>query len=130
VDVLIPAALPSAITVENASKVQAKIIVEGANGPLTAEADEIIHNQKKILVIPDILANAGGVIVSYLEWVQNRQGSKWTQEKVYKQADRILQDAYNRVYEVSQKYHTSMRTAAYIVAINRVAQAYQAGTNL
>lgn len=128
VDVLIPAALPNAITVENASQVRAKLIVEGANGPLTAEADEIIHNQKRILIIPDILANAGGVIVSYLEWVQNRQGSKWTQEKVYKQADKLLQDAYNSVYETAQKYHTSMRTAAYIVAINRVAQAYQAST--
>ncbi len=128
VDVLIPAALPNAITVENASKVRAKLIVEGANGPLTAEANEIIGGQKKILIIPDILANAGGVIVSYLEWVQNRQGSKWTQEEVYKQADKLLQDAYDRVYETAQKYRTSMRTAAYIVAINRVAQAYQAST--
>jgi glutamate dehydrogenase (NAD(P)+) len=126
VDILIPAALSNAITAENAHKVRAKLIVEGANGPLTAEADEIISGQKKIFIIPDILANAGGVIVSYLEWVQNKQGSQWTQEEVYKQADRLLQDAYTRVYQTAQRYHTSMRTAAYIVAINRVAQAYQA----
>lgn len=126
VDVLIPAALPHAITIQNANDIRAKLIVEGANGPLTAEADEIINSQKKILIIPDILANAGGVIVSYLEWVQNRQGSKWPKEKVYKQADKLLQNAYERVYQTAQKYNTSMRIAAYIVAINRVAQAYQA----
>ncbi|ACE06171.1 hypothetical protein Aasi_0793 [Candidatus Amoebophilus asiaticus 5a2] len=130
VDVLIPAASPNAITHENAHQVQAKLIVEGANGPLTAEADEIIHNHKNIMVIPDILANAGGVVVSYFEWVQNRQGTKWPIEKVYQKADYIIQDAYNRVYEASKKYQTSMRKAAYIVAVNKVAQAYQLRSTL
>lgn len=130
VDVLIPAASPNAITHENAHRIQAKLIVEGANGPITAEADEIIHNRKNIMVIPDILANAGGVVVSYFEWVQNRQGTKWPIEKVYQKADYIIQDAYNRVYEASKKYNTSMRTAAYIVAVNKVAQAYQLRTTL
>jgi glutamate dehydrogenase (NAD(P)+) len=130
VDVLIPAASPNAITHENAHQIQAKLIVEGANGPITAEADEIIHKRKNIMVIPDILANAGGVVVSYFEWVQNRQGTKWPVEKVYQKADHIIKDAYTKVYEASQKYNTSMRTAAYIVAINKVAQAYQLRTTL
>jgi len=130
VDVLIPAASPNAITHENAHQVQAKLIVEGANGPITAEADEIIHNRKNIMVIPDILANAGGVVVSYFEWVQNRQGTKWPIEKVYQKADYIIQDAYNRVYEASKKHQISMRKAAYIVAVNKVAQAYQLRSTL
>jgi glutamate dehydrogenase (NAD(P)+) len=130
VDVLIPAASPNAITHENAHKVQARLIVEGANGPITAEADEIIHNHKNIMVIPDILANAGGVVVSYFEWVQNRQGTKWPIEKVYQKADYIMQDAYSRVYEASKKYQTSMRKAAYVVAVNKVAQAYQLRSTL
>jgi glutamate dehydrogenase (NAD(P)+) len=129
VDILIPAASPHVITSENAAYIQAKLIVEGANGPITADADSIIHD-KGIMVIPDILANAGGVVVSYFEWVQNRQGTKWSKEKVYQKADKILQDAYHRVYEITQKYNTSMRTGAYIVAINKVAEAYQLRNNI
>ncbi|OJW68926.1 MAG: amino acid dehydrogenase [Candidatus Amoebophilus sp. 36-38] len=129
VDILIPAASPHVITSENAGQIQAKLIVEGANGPISAAADDMIH-QRGIMIIPDILANAGGVVVSYFEWIQNRQGTKWAKEKVYRKADKILHDAYHSVYETAQKHHTSMRTAAYIVAISKVAEAYQVRTSI
>lgn len=124
VDVLVPAAKEDVITAENADSIQAKMIVEGANGPTSANADDII-NEKGILVVPDILANAGGVTVSYFEWVQNRIGYKWTLDRVNRRADRIMKDAFDRVFETAQKYKVSMRLAAYMVAIDKVASTYK-----
>lgn len=120
VDVLVPAALEDQITTENAHRIKAKLIVEGANGPTAASADKILDD-KGILVVPDILANAGGVSVSYFEWVQNRLGYFWTEERVNRRADRIMKQAFENVYAASQKYKVSMRLAAYIVAIDKVA---------
>lgn len=123
VDVLVPAALEDVITAANADKIQAKLIVEGANGPTSAKADAII-NEKGIMAVPDILANAGGVTVSYFEWVQNRLGYKWTADRVNRRSDRIMKDAFEHVYEASKKYNVPMRIAAYIVAIDKVAKTY------
>lgn len=124
VDVLVPAAVEDVITEHNAHDIKAKLIVEGANGPTSASADPII-NEKGIMVVPDILANSGGVTVSYFEWVQNRQGFKWTEEMVTERADRIMSDAFEKVYATSQKYNVPMRIAAYVVAIDKVAQTYK-----
>ncbi|GAA4003720.1 Glu/Leu/Phe/Val dehydrogenase [Hymenobacter fastidiosus] len=124
VDVLVPAAVEDVITEHNAHSIRAKLIVEGANGPTSASADPII-NEKGIMVVPDILANSGGVTVSYFEWVQNRQGFKWTEEMVTERADRIMSDAFEKVYATSQKYKIPMRIAAYVVAIDKVAQTYK-----
>ncbi|GMQ28726.1 Glu/Leu/Phe/Val dehydrogenase [Algoriphagus confluentis] len=123
VDVLVPAALEDVITAANADKIRAKLIVEGANGPTSAKADAII-NEKGIMAVPDILANAGGVTVSYFEWVQNRLGYKWTADRVNRRSDRIMKDAFEHVYQASQKYDVPMRIAAYIVAIDKVAKTY------
>jgi len=121
VDVLIPAAMEDVITPENAPDIKAKLIVEGANGPTSANADHII-NEKGIVVVPDILANAGGVTVSYFEWVQNRLGYKWEHERVNRRNERILTEAFQKVHKTSEQYDVSMRIAAYIVAIDKVAQ--------
>ncbi|EIM78755.1 glu/leu/phe/val dehydrogenase [Nitritalea halalkaliphila LW7] len=123
VDVLVPAAVEDVITIKNVDKIKAKLIVEGANGPTSARADAII-NEKGIMAVPDILANAGGVTVSYFEWVQNRLGYKWTAERVNRRSDRIMKDAFDHVYEASIKYDVPMRIAAYIVAIDKVAKTY------
>jgi glutamate dehydrogenase/leucine dehydrogenase len=123
VDVLVPAAVEDVITIKNVDKIRAKLIVEGANGPTSAKADAII-NEKGIMAVPDILANAGGVTVSYFEWVQNRLGYKWTAERVNRRSDRIMKDAFDHVYEASVKYDVPMRIAAYIVAIDKVAKTY------
>ncbi|MFT4834281.1 MAG: glutamate dehydrogenase/leucine dehydrogenase [Marinoscillum sp.] len=124
VDVLVPAAIEDVITEENASKIKAKLIVEGANGPTSAKADAIL-NAKGIMAVPDILANAGGVTVSYFEWVQNRLGYKWTAERVNRRSDRIMKTAFDKVYETAQQYDVSLRIAAYIVAIDKVAKTYK-----
>lgn len=124
VDVLVPAAVEDVIHADNVNQVKAKLIVEGANGPTSAEADTII-NEKGIMVAPDILANAGGVTVSYFEWVQNRLGYKWTRERVNRRSDRIMKDAFDKVYKTSLKYKVPMRIAAYIVAIDKVAETYK-----
>ncbi|MTI39073.1 Glu/Leu/Phe/Val family dehydrogenase [Fulvivirga lutimaris] len=124
VDVLVPAATEDVITSQNADQIKAKLIVEGANGPTSAKADNII-NDKGIMVTPDILANAGGVTVSYFEWVQNRLGYKWTGERVNRRSDRIMKDAFDNVYRTSQEHDVSMRIAAYIVAIDKVAKTYK-----
>ena len=124
VDVLVPAAKEDVINNENARYIQAKMIVEGANGPTSASADDII-NEKGILVVPDILANAGGVTVSYFEWVQNRIGYKWTLDRVNRRSDRIMKDAFDKVFLVSQQYKVPMRIAAYIVAIKTVSDTYK-----
>lgn len=124
VDVLVPAATEDVINLGNANNIKAKLIVEGANGPTAARADEII-NDKGTVVVPDILANAGGVTVSYFEWVQNRLGYKWTEERVNRRSDRIMKEAFDKVYQTSQEYNVSMRIAAYIVAIDKVAKTYK-----
>lgn len=123
VDVLVPAAVEDVITIANADQIKAKLIVEGANGPTSAKADAIL-NEKGIMAVPDILANAGGVTVSYFEWVQNRLGYKWTADRVNRRSDRIMKDAFDTVYQASLKYKVPMRIAAYIVAIDKVAQTY------
>lgn len=124
VDVLVPAALEDVITSKNADKIQASMIVEGANGPTSAGADSIIHD-KGIIVVPDILANAGGVTVSYFEWVQNRLGYKWSEERVNRRSDRIMKEAFDRVYDAAMKHDVSLRIAAYIVAIDKVANTFK-----
>jgi glutamate dehydrogenase (NAD(P)+) len=124
VDVLIPAATEDVIKIHNAHKIKARLIVEGANGPTSAPADDVI-NENGIIVAPDILANAGGVTVSYFEWVQNRLGYKWTEERVYRRSDRIMKEAFNRVFETHKTYNVSLRIAAYIVAIDKVAKTYK-----
>jgi len=124
VDVLVPAATEDVITVTNAKKIQAKLIVEGANGPTSSKADSIIY-EKGISVVPDILANAGGVTVSYFEWVQNRLGYKWTADRVNQRSDQIMKEAFDNVYRVATEYKVSMRIAAYMVAIDKVAKTYK-----
>lgn len=124
VDVLVPAAVEDVITVHNADKIQAKLIVEGANGPTSASADSIIYD-KGIVVVPDILANAGGVTVSYFEWVQNRLGYKWTAERVNRRSDRIMNTAFENVYATAKKHNISLRLAAYVVSIGKVAETYK-----
>ncbi len=120
VDVLVPAAMEDQITAENANDIKAKLIVEGANGPTSWMADETL-NKKGIMVVPDILANAGGVTVSYFEWVQNRLGYYWTEERVNRRADRTMKQSFEQVYATAQKHNVSWRIAAYIVAIDKVA---------
>lgn len=124
VDVLVPAATEDVITGSNAPNIKAKLIVEGANGPTSSKADAII-NEKGIMVVPDILANAGGVTVSYFEWVQNRLGYKWTADRVNRRSDRIMKDAFINVYKISKEYNVSMRIAAYMVAIDKVSKTYK-----
>tara|TARA_Y100000768_G_scaffold380823_1_gene358524 strand:+ start:2324 stop:3616 length:1293 start_codon:yes stop_codon:yes gene_type:complete len=123
-DVLIPAALENAITEKNVNSIKAKVIVEGANGPTSHEADSIIE-EKGIIAVPDILANAGGVIVSYFEWVQNRLGFKWTKNRVYRRSDSIIKQSFNNVFSISKKHKVSLRTAAYIAAIDKVSRTYK-----
>jgi len=121
-DVIIPAALDDVFDAELAKKVKCKFIVEGANGPTLPDADEIFQ-KRGIIVIPDILANAGGVVVSYFEWVQNIQQFKWVAERIQDELSRFLCDAYDRVEVVAKSKKCSFRTAAYIIGLGRVAKA-------
>lgn len=121
-DILIPAALENVITKSNASNIKAKVIVEGANGPTTTEADEIL-DANKVLVVPDILANAGGVTVSYFEWVQNLTRESWSEEIVNKKLEEKIVNAFYQVYKWSQELKIPMRVAALALAVNRVAEA-------
>lgn len=121
-DILIPSALENQITHKNASKIKAKIIAEGANGPTTPEADEILHD-RSIFLVPDILANAGGVTVSYFEWVQNLQELLWNEEEISDRLTRIMKRIFAEVLNISQKDKVDMRTAALMLGIGRVAEA-------
>jgi glutamate dehydrogenase (NAD(P)+) len=121
-DILVPAALEMQITQENAQRLQCRILAEGANGPTTPEADAILR-QKDIFVIPDILANAGGVVVSYFEWVQDLQNFFWTEEEITKKLRDILVKAFHEVLQMSQKQDVEMRLAALMIGIDRVARA-------
>jgi glutamate dehydrogenase (NAD(P)+) len=120
VDVLIPAALENQITIENAPNIKAKVIIEGANGPTTPDANKLLH-ERGIFIVPDILANSSGVTTSYFEWVQDRYGYFWTEKEVNDRLEAKMCEAFNAVLQNSIKYNVDMRTAAYIVAISRVA---------
>jgi len=122
VDVLIPAAMENQINKEIANHIQAKIIVEGANGPTTTEADEILA-KKDIIVVPDILANSGGVIVSYFEWVQNIQSLTWDEDEVNKTLEKIIIRAFNEVWQKTNEHNATLRMGAYMVALERLGEA-------
>jgi glutamate dehydrogenase len=125
VDILIPAALENSITAENANMINAKLICEGANGPITPEADEILE-KKGSTVTPDILTNAGGVTVSYFEWVQNLMGYYWGEEEVESKEEIAMVKAFNDIWKIKEEYKVSMRNAAYMYSIKRVASAMKA----
>ena len=122
VEVLIPAAKEDQITKHNAHQIKAKIVSEGANGPTTPQADDIL-NEKGTVVVPDILANAGGVTVSYFEWVQDRHGYFWTLDRVNRRLDFMLRDAFDKVYDTAEKHNVSLRIGAYVLAVEKVASA-------
>ncbi|ADO74298.1 Glu/Leu/Phe/Val family dehydrogenase [Stigmatella aurantiaca] len=121
-EVLIPAALGHALNRENANAVRARLIVEGANGPTSPEADELLE-KRGVLVVPDILANAGGVTVSYFEWVQNLQHLAWEEDRVNAELERTVKESYERVTQIARSRKVSLRTAAFILAIGRVGKA-------
>jgi len=120
VEVLLPAALENQITMENAPQIKAKIVIEGANGPTTPDAHRHLH-ERGVFIVPDILANSAGVTTSYFEWVQDRYGYFWTEAEVNERLERKMCEAFDDVLQMSIKYNVDMRTAAYVVAINRVA---------
>jgi len=121
--VLIPAALERVITAQNAPKLKCRLLAEGANGPTTNEADQILSERKDIEIIPDVLCNSGGVIVSYFEWLQNLQNYYWTKNEVFDKLHRMLAKAKASVDETKKKYNCSRRTAALVLGISRVAEA-------
>jgi glutamate dehydrogenase/leucine dehydrogenase len=129
VDLLVPAALENAVDAELAADVSADIVVEAANGPLTPDADDVL-TERGVWVVPDVFANAGGVTVSYFEWIQNRQRFHWTEERVVDELERIITDAFEGIIDAyEQNELPNLRTAAYVVALRRVVNAYEQGGN-
>ena len=122
VDILIPAALENQLTRKTAPHIRARIVVEGANGPTTAAGDKILQ-ERGVLVVPDILANSGGVIVSYFEWLQNLQSVSWEEEKITKRLENLLTKAFHNVWDTAHKARTTLRMAAYMVALERIVTA-------
>jgi glutamate dehydrogenase (NAD(P)+) len=123
-EILVPAALEGQITADNASRIKTRIVVEGANGPTTPEADDIL-NDRGVMVIPDVVANAGGVTVSYFEWVQDFSSFFWTEDEINHRLERVMREAFAAVWQVAADYKVSVRTAAYIVACTRILSARQ-----
>ncbi len=121
-DILIPAALEGQITRANAGRIQARLVIEGANGPTTPEADDILRD-RGVLVVPDVIANAGGVTVSYFEWVQDFSSFFWSEEEINARLVRIMQEAFAAVWNVAQDKQVSLRTATFIVACTRILHA-------
>jgi glutamate dehydrogenase (NAD(P)+) len=121
-DVLVPAALHGVITAHNADRIKARVIVEAANGPVTPDADEILDD-KGVLVVPDILANAGGVVVSYFEWVQDLQSFFWEEEEVNQKLEKAMRRSYQHVAQTAEQNKVNMRMGAYIIGVKRVAEA-------
>jgi glutamate dehydrogenase len=121
-DILVPAAIENQITEENANNIKASIVVEAANGPTTLEATEILTN-RGILLVPDVLASAGGVTVSYFEWVQNNQGYYWSEEEVEEKLEKVMVKSFNSIYNTAQTRRVDMRLAAYMVGVRKMAEA-------
>lgn len=121
-DILVPAALDRVVTGENVDRIKTKVILELANGPVTTEADEVLF-KKGVHVIPDILANAGGVVVSYFEWLQNKQDEQWSEETVLEKLEKIMQQGFKDIWAISQRQHVDLRTAAYLLGVRRIAEA-------
>jgi glutamate dehydrogenase (NAD(P)+) len=121
-DILIPAALEGQITEANAGRIQARMVIEGANGPTTPQADDILH-ERRVLVLPDVIANAGGVTVSYFEWVQDFSSFFWSEDEINARLVRVMKEAFAAIWQVAEDHKVSLRTATYIVACKRILHA-------